>query len=480
MTDEPFASRIFNLGDQNAFARLSSDWNPMHLDQAFARRTQVGAPVVHGIHNLAWAANAVLQSCPLKVSNIRARFLQPLYLDEAAAVRIRDRTDGHIEFEIVAANTTVASVKLSSEPGKLAAKTAQLDSPAAIPISQPVDLPFEQLIGRTGAVAVTDADALAWFPALTEAIGLSAVKALIATSQIVGMACPGLHSLFAGLDVNREPDAERQGALAYAVRKADQRFRSLQIDVWGSGIAGRLDAFARPAPPAQPGMAEIAGRVTGNPFAGQRSLVVGGSRGLGEVTAKIIAAGGGTPIITYRDSLQEAERISSEIVRSGGKCEVLRYDALLPAAGQLQNLGAVDCCYYFATPKIFQRKSDLFEPDKLRAFLGFYADGFYNLCTALADGARKTAVFYPSTVAIDHGTSTTAEYAMAKAAGETLVTYVNAFTPNVQVVSRRLPRILTDQTATVGVASADNALDVMLPIVYEVQQMARPDTAPRG
>ncbi|MDB5552068.1 MAG: hypothetical protein JWL86_2052, partial [Rhizobium sp.] len=26
----------------------------------------------------------------------------------------------------------------------------------------------------------------------------------------------------------------------------------------------------------------------------------------------------------------------------------------------------------------------------------------------------------------------------------------------------------------------DNVLDVMLPIVYEVQQMARPDPAPRG
>ena len=47
--------------------------------------------------------------------------------------------------------------------------------------------------------------------------------------------------------------------------------------------------------------------------------------------------------------------------------------------------------------------------------------------------------------------------------------------PDIHVICRRLPRILTDQTATVGVASADNALDVMLPIVYEVQQMARPD-----
>src|SRR5271163_1362538 len=101
MTDEPLTSRIFGPDDQTAFAKLSSDFNPMHLDQNFARRTQVGAPVVHGIHNFAWAANAVLQSHPLKVVNIRARFLQPLYLDETASVQIRDRTDKRIEFEII-------------------------------------------------------------------------------------------------------------------------------------------------------------------------------------------------------------------------------------------------------------------------------------------------------------------------------------------------------------------------------------------
>ena len=72
----PLASRCFSLEDQIAFAKLSSDWNPMHLDQAFARRTQVGAPVVHGIHNLVWAADAVLRAFPIRVANIRARFLQ--------------------------------------------------------------------------------------------------------------------------------------------------------------------------------------------------------------------------------------------------------------------------------------------------------------------------------------------------------------------------------------------------------------------
>jgi NAD(P)-dependent dehydrogenase (short-subunit alcohol dehydrogenase family) len=481
MTDQLLASRSFDLNDQIVFARLSSDWNPMHLDQAFARRTQVGVPVVHGIHNLAWAANAVLHCFPLKVANIRVRFLQPLYLNEVATVRIRARTDGHIELEVIAADTVVAFIKLSSEPGTFASESAPVPASAPVQMSQPANLRFDQLADQAGAVAIGDGDVRLLFPALSDAIGPSALKALLATSQIVGMACPGLHSLFAGLDINCGPENDREGALAYAVRKADARFRSLQIDVTGSGIAGRLEAFARPAPPAQPGMTEISPRVAGAPFAGQRSLIVGGSRGLGEVTAKLVAAGGGRVVITYKESQPEAERVSADIVQAGGRCEILRYDALLPASSQLQGLAAVDCCYYFATPKIFQRKSALYEPEKLRTFLSFYADGFLDLCTALArDEAGRVAVFYPSTVAIDQAVSATAEYAMAKMAGEILAQHVNEFISNIHVICRRLPRILTDQTATVGVASVDNALDVMLPIVYDVQRMAWLDPAPRG
>jgi acyl dehydratase/NAD(P)-dependent dehydrogenase (short-subunit alcohol dehydrogenase family) len=479
MINEALASRSFSPDDQVAFARLSSDWNPMHLDRAFARRTQVGAPVVHGIHHLAWSADAVLHRFPLEVANIRARFLQPLYLDETAHVRIMERTDRLIEFEVVAADCVVARIKLSAQPGKFAAPIVPPSVPAQL--AEPVNLPFEQLAGQAGAVAIGDADVRSLFPALTHAIGQSAVQALLATSQIVGMACPGLHSLFAGLEVNCGPPAGGESALAYAVAKTDARFRSLQIEVSGAGIAGRLEAFARLAPPSQPGMTEISARVAGRLFAGQRSLIVGGSRGLGEVTAKIVAAGGGRPVITYRESRHEAERVAAEILGAGGQCEILHYDALTPAGDQLGKLGAVDSCYYFATPKIFQRKSALYEPEKLRLFLRFYADGFFDLCTALAHGeSGKVAVFYPSTAAIDQRVGATAEYAMAKMAGETLASYLNEFTPGIHVICRRLPRILTDQTATVGVASADNALDVMLPVVYEVQQMARPAAAPRG
>lgn len=466
------ARRIFTLNDQRDFARLSGDRNPLHLDGNFARRTQMGAPVVHGIHTLLWAMESVLRSTTLDVRNIRARFHQPLFLDEVAEVVIAGRTETSIDLDVTAAGTVIAAIKLSAQPGKVSG----LQRGSALPqeLTHPRDLPFEQMSGQRGAVtALAREDEIRrLFPTLAGAIGAATVSGLMATSQIVGMACPGLHSLFAGLDVTCDSDG--MGALDYAVTKTDARFRSLQIDVAGSGLSGRLEAFARPRPPVQPDMNAVAARVAANAFAGQRALVVGGSRGLGEVTAKIVAVGGGHPVITYRDGKAEADGVVAQIRQVGAACDVIPYDALKPSAGQLAGIGAVDSCYYFATASIFQRKSTSFEPAKLRMFSSYYVDGFSDLCRALpVRAAGKIAVFYPSTTALDAETKGMAEYATAKAAGETLVEQLNVSLPNVRIISRRLPRIVTDQTATVGVASAEDALEVLLPIVHDVQQAAR-------
>jgi acyl dehydratase len=476
MTDEPLASRAFTLDDQFAFARLSGDLNPMHLNPGFARRTQAGAPVVHGIHNLLWAIDTVLRAFAFDVQNIKVRFQQPLFLDEIAEVRIRSRTDSSMTIEVVAANTVIVTIRLSSSAAVVPESLALPAAGEPQHLAEAIDLPFAEIAGRSGAVAAAagDDELRRLFPALSNAIGPAAVHALLATSQIVGMACPGLHSLFAGLEVSRDPATSHQRAVSWAARKTDARFRSLQIDVRGSGIAGRLDAFARLPPPAQPDMAAISARVAAGTFAGQRVLVVGGSRGLGEVTARIIAAGGGHPVITWWQGQREADAVAADIRQAGGSCDVIRYSALEPPAGQLDGIGMVTTCYYFATAKIFQRKSALYEPDRLREFLGYYATGFHDLCAALAQHRTGTIrIFYPSTVAIDEPVAGGAEYAMAKAAGEMLASYISAFMPDVDVVSRRLPRILTDQTATIGVAAAHDALDVMLPIVYELQSGAR-------
>ena len=56
-----------------------------------------------------------------------------------------------------------------------------------------------------------------------------------------------------------------------------------------------------------------------------------------------------------------------------------------------------------------------------------------------------------------------------KAAGEIMCEEMNATAGFPQVISRRLPRMLTDQTATLVRMATDNALTTILPVVREVQ-----------
>ena len=58
----------------------------------------------------------------------------------------------------------------------------------------------------------------------------------------------------------------------------------------------------------------------------QSALIIGGSRGIGEVTAKILAAGGANVLITYNKGKNDAEKVVSDINSHGGVAAMLHYD----------------------------------------------------------------------------------------------------------------------------------------------------------
>lgn len=65
------------------------------------------------------------------------------------------------------------------------------------------------------------------------------------------------------------------------------------------------------------------------------------------------------------------------------------------------------------------------------------------------------------------------EYTMSKAAGEVLCADINKQMKNVRVVVRRLPRLPTDQTASLIQTGSADPTTVMLPIIREVQGKRR-------
>ena len=478
MTTEVIDTLQFSSELQSRFAALSGDWNPMHMSSLAARRTQAGRPIVHGIHTVLCSLDGLVKLSPTLPlpSKLMVKFLKPMYVEDSTTIVKTENAHAQLQIQARIDGTATTDMRLTLGDYGGLRPTSSLFGGSDDPTCR--DLSVGELAGRSGTVwpTTTPEQIMTAFPHAAGWLGVEQVAALLCLSQLVGMECPGLHSLLSGfaIEFSAEPSPP---SLQYLVASIDQRFRLLKMDVAGLGIRGRVEAFARHPPVPQVGMEEVSSVVDRNEFAGQHALVVGGSRGLGEVTAKLLAAGGAHPIITYAVGKEDAERIVDEIKRWGGDCDSMEYDVRAPPSIQLESLTTpVPYFYYYATPQIFRRRTKRFDSAILDDFLAFYVRGFYDLCLALRTSFEQgCSAFYPSSVALEERPRDMTEYAMAKAAAEILCSDLVRGWSGMHIHLARLPRLLTDQTATLApTVDPPNPVEVLLPVVRAVQAI-RPD-----
>jgi hypothetical protein len=396
-----------------------------------------------------------------------------VYLDEIAELAITEQSPARIRLRISVANQqrsriTVQWGDATEERPPWADSSLEVLQISAI--AENANL--EHLVGRRGRLAfvMKPVDAAAMFPAATQWLGFQRVAALAATTHLVGMVCPGLHSIYSELSVRTCTESSVSDLLSFRVVEADARFRSVQLEVSGGGLAGLIESAARLPPVLQATMESLTGLVQRFEFSGHLALVVGGSRGLGELTAKLIASGGGRVAVTWHSGKEDAENVAREIRSVGGSCETLHYDARRPAAEQLSMLPETPThLYYFATPTIFRPQESTFVSERFREFLAYYVEGFWDLMKVMGSRQPQLSAFYPSSVFVAERPEGMTEYSMAKAAGELLCAELNRSHAPLRVTVNRLPRLPTDQTASVVAVQVASPVDTMLPIVREVQ-----------
>jgi hypothetical protein len=466
----------FDVRGHESFCTSSGDYNPIHCDATFARRTQAGAPIVHGIHSLLRLLEDIARY-DIGLSNpttLRVTFGRPVYVGEEAMTETMEVTAEVVRarMQVERTDAVVATLRSSSrclDTANLGGETKLFDMP-----SRPCELPWAEMCAQRGSVRFpTSAAAVRdLFPAAARCFGSEQIAALLCCSGLVGMVVPGLHSLLTGLEISfstaggTDPDA-----LKFAVVSTESRFGIVRIAIRGGGLCGMLETVRRPPPVQQPSMATIQTHVAPGEFRETTALVVGGSRGLGEVVAKLIAAGGGRVTLTYVAGRLEAESLCREINASGEQCRAGLYDVRRPAVAQLDALGGEPPAqiYYFATPPISRRQAMLFDPRRFEEFSRFYLTGFLDLVQlCLLRRPQGIDAFFPSTEYVDTRPPELTEYAMSKAAAEVLCEDMEASLSHLRVVKHRLPRILTDQTASVGQKPTLDPIAVLLPIVRQM------------
>ena len=466
------SARTFCHDDQIEFARLTGDFNPIHVDPMAARRTLAGAPVVHGIHSLLWLLDVIAEHELEPIASIDAKFVRALYVGEMATASMARQTNGALRAKVSVGDVDVLHMTmLFGEPLLQQASTSPT-GPVLSP-TLPQDISIEQMIGQTGRLgfAAASLELARRFAHASRALGTQRVAALGCTTRLVGMVLPGLHSIYNSLNVRIVEAGETDASLVFRAEHVDPRFRLTRLAVSGGGLLGSVEAFIRPPPLAQARTEDIQASVVSSEFTGSTALIVGGSRGLGEVTAKIIAAGGGQVMLTYAVGQSEAEAVAADINNHGGRCDTFAYDVRHAPAAQLQALPVSPThVYYFATPPIFRRRAGLFSSERFEEFNLFYVQGFAQLVEfGAANWGASVNCFFPSSTALDEMSTNMTEYAMSKAAGEILCEYMNKQMRHVRIVVRRLPRLATDQTASLLNKDAADPITVMLPIVREVQ-----------
>lgn len=424
--------------------------------------------MVHGVHTALWLLEEALgQIAPQGLRRVSARFLKPCRVGETIRGRVVLGGPGQAMAQALLDGEVVAELSIHIGNRRALSAPAQ---PAAAPLQQaalPNPGQFQNCHGKI-AIGAVSPELSNRFPRCTDAIGAGGIGCLAAMSQLVGMHCPGRFSLFSGFDIEfSEVGQAVLDWLNYKVVSVDERFHFLTIDVHAAeAVRGSIRAFWRPGAVKQKSSTEIFATMKGKPYRGHSALVIGGSRGIGEVTAKLIAAGGGHVTITYLSRKAEAEALAQEIRGAGGVCNVLRFDANEAPLPQLKLATAPTAFFYFATPRIAVRRTKVFSSDLVREFERQYVAAFFALCEAMGKiGRAPVKGFYPSSTALDEHVPDMLEYSIAKAAGEELCRHIERLIPEIKLTVCRLPRIETDQTFSFFPAEQNDPVAVMGPIV---------------
>lgn len=448
------ASRSFSTGDQSAFAAFSGDRNPVHVDPLAARRTLPGQCIVHGMHTLLWALDSLVRHEGRRAGRIRVRFLKPIFLEEEICCLWSPE---RARITVTRGEIVLATIQLFGSPVPTSGMLPS--APAKAAPSAPSFAECSAMQDRPFCFHGDPTQAQAMFPDFVRAYGMALACEIGALSYLVGMQCPGQNSLFSALSLEIAPS---DGSSRFGVLVSDDRFRFFRIAAQGPAARAEIEAFHVPTVSSRP-VTELASTVTPGEFAGVTALVVGGSRGLGAVTARLIAAGGGTPIVTYNVGAREARDLCDEIRAAGCACEI-RQLTVAPDTVFPTDLPRIDQMHFFATPKIFGKRDRQFHPELKESFCDIYVHGFAALCAGLSHGRHPVSVLYPSTVAIDEALPELVEYAAAKLEGERLCAQLNSDGP-LTILMPRLPRIKTDQTLALQDTSADDPVALLLPLL---------------
>jgi short-subunit dehydrogenase len=319
----------FTEEDIDLFADCSYDYNPLHCNYEYARKTPYGERVVHGVLGilacLKYLANKIKNQ---SINDIRVQFWLPLFCNVNYEIREEIINSENVEYLITDGNTKILQLKfvLSNKQNTIHEEREQ-KMIKWNPLESPNDCNIENLAkGKTysGLYSVNHDKLFLLNKKFDIDYTLNKeVAFLLWSSYFIGMVVPGKQALFSSLEVHIK-SPEELDLLEYEVHvdRFDMRFNRLtmtfEISNYGSGS---LSAFVRPEIQNGYVSVQLSDHLKQS-LNGKTALITGASRGLGAMLAIYLSTMGCKVIINYQYSKNDAEAIRDNIISNGGNVEL--------------------------------------------------------------------------------------------------------------------------------------------------------------
>ena len=439
-------SKNFTLKDSLDFSSITGDYNPIHLNEEYARRSIAGKPVVHGVNLIFWALNEYLKikKKKIQIKNINAIFNKFILIKEKVKMKIskdikkkvmieffNSENYAKISFNYKIIKNINNKVISKEKVKKFSSKFNEFSKLANIIKHRAKVFKEEPLLNRK--ILQKKFIYLFKYCNLDQSLDLSAI------TRFVGMRVPGLNSILYSIKLNSNKNRDE---INFKIKNYDKRFNLINLFMKGLSFEGSIMTFIRPNNKNKK-LSKFP-KIPKNFFSSQRSLVIGGTKGLGESTVNILSNGSAKILLSYYSGKKDALKLRKKntdifylnIEKNLNSEQIKKIRKFKPTH-----------LYYFATPKIFVGEAMNFNVKKFDYFNKYYLTGFDKIFQ-IVDKENLKIVFSPSSIAVNKPTGKLFEYACSKSAMETYFNYLNNKFPSIQFYYPQLEKIRTEQTLT--------------------------------
>ena len=234
---ECLGKRTFLPSDQEKFSALSGDYNPIHVDAPAASDTFAGQCTVHGMHITLWALELFTLRHGSAAIKFKVDFRKLIYLNEDVSC---DWDEKKAKLLVTKDGIVAAEIKLL-----LGVLIPNDDAPVSSQ-SNPVQciersfLECRELLSQPfnghGDPALTGE----MFPNCCLVYGPMAVYEMATISYVVGMECPGLHSLSVAYAIEFKSSVTKP---FYSVLSTDERFKLVASAIKGQTLSAEIEAI---------------------------------------------------------------------------------------------------------------------------------------------------------------------------------------------------------------------------------------------